>query len=139
MPQDAISDQDIANCFAVIKELRPHLKQENFVETIRYMEEEGYRLVFIEDNNEVVSVAGYRISTCLFKGKNLYIDDLVTANKARSKGYGERLITHLQEKAVNEKCHFYCLDSGTHRGEAHKFYFTQGFTIASYHFSKQLS
>ena len=32
----------------------------------------------------------------------------------------------------------YHLDSGTQRGEAHKFYFNQGFTITSYHFSEQL-
>ncbi len=71
-------------------------------------------------------------------GKHLYVDDLVTSKGARSQGYGEKMVTWLRDKAKNNDCNFYHLDSGTHRGEAHKFYFRQGFTIASYHFSEQL-
>jgi len=137
-PQHAISDDDIENCFDVMQELRPHLKQETFLQTIRHMKEEGYQLAFIKDKGEIVSIAGYWISTSLSKGKHLYVNDLVTANKFRSKGYGEALIDWLQERANDTNCSSYCLDSGTHRGQAHKFYFQQGFTIASYHFSKTL-
>ena len=71
-------------------------------------------------------------------GKNLYVDDLVTTSKARSMAYGEKLMAWLQEEATKESCQVFHLDSGTHRGQAHKFYFQQGLTIASYHFSKSL-
>jgi len=72
-------------------------------------------------------------------GKHLYIDDLVTAESQRSKGYGETLVRWLRELAIKEGCTYLHLDSGTHRGRAHKFYFEQGFTIASYHFSEELN
>lgn len=137
--QHAIKDQDIESCFEVMQELRPHLQQKTFLATIRHMEKEGYKLIFIKNNGEVVSVAGYRITTNLFINKNLYVDDLVTASKARSMGYGEKLLAWLQEEAIKENCQVLRLDSGTHRGQAHKFYFQQGLTIASYHFSKDLS
>jgi GNAT superfamily N-acetyltransferase len=71
-------------------------------------------------------------------GKSLYIDDLVTAEHHRSKGYGKRLMAGLKEMAKRQGCKFWHLDSGTHRHKAHKFYFSQGFHIASYHFSQKL-
>jgi len=139
VPKDATSDAEIEDCFDVMSELRTHLKREEFLETIRLMESEGFRLAYIEDNGDVVAVAGYRIYTNLFLGKNLYVDDLVTYASVRSKGYGEALIQWLRDKARDAGCRSYHLDSGTQRGRAHKFYFEQGFTITSYHFSEQLT
>ena len=63
---------------------------------------------------------------------------LVTSASARSKGYGKEMLDWLRDKARAAGCLAYHLDSGTQRGEAHKFYFNQGFTITSYHFSEQL-
>lgn len=139
MPKNAETDAEIQDCFSVMSELRTHLKRNNFLATVRHMESEGFRLAYIEDAGEVVAVAGYRIYTNLFMGKNLYVDDLVTSANARSRGYGEQLIDWLRDKAKKSGCKAYHLDSGTARGQAHKFYFNQGFTITSYHFSEQLS
>ena len=121
-----------------MSELRPHLKKDEFLSMIRQMASDGYRMAYIRENNEVVAVAGYRIYTNLALGKHLYLDDLVTSTQARSRGYGEVLIQWLRETAKSAGCQVFHLDSGTHRGRAHKFYFKHGFTIASYHFSKEL-
>lgn len=72
-------------------------------------------------------------------GKHLYIDDLMSSEKQRSKGYGEKLMAWLRVLAKVENCSYLHLDSGAHRGSAHKFYFKQGLTIASYHFSEKLN
>lgn len=138
MPKIVKTDNEIDQCFDVMVELRAHLHKETFLPTIRDMESEGYRLAYIQDDKKVVAVAGYRIYRNLFMGKHLYIDDLVTADAERSKGYGQQLIRWLRDIAVSEDCQFFHLDSGTHRGRAHKFYFEQGLTIASYHFSETL-
>ena len=122
-----------------MSELRTKLRKSDFLKTIRHMETEGYRLAYIEEKGKVVSVAGYRIYTNLFMGKNLYVDDLVTSETVRSKGYGEQMVEWLRNVARQEGCKVYHLDSGTHRSAAHKFYFRQGFTIASYHFSEELN
>jgi len=139
VPKIAITDKEIEKCFAVMSELRTHLVKGTFMNTVRDMETDGYKLAFIEDSGVVVAVAGYRIYTNLFMGKHLYVDDLVTSEKIRSNGYGEKMINWLREVAINNQCHYYHLDSGTQRDQAHKFYFKQGFTIASFHFSEQLS
>lgn len=138
MPKRATTDQQIKDCFAVLAELRPHLQQGEFLSTVRSMEKEGYRLASITDNGEVVAVAGYRISSNLFMGRHLYVDDLVTTETVRSRGYGGRLLSWLREQAEAENCKVLHLDSGTQRPDAHKFYFREGLHIASFHFSQAL-
>lgn len=139
MIKQAITDKEIEKCFDVMVVLRTHLKSDEFLSSVRHMETEGYKLAFVEDKGKVVAVAGYRIYTNLFMGKHLYIDDLVTLENIRSQGFGEQLVKWLRNVARKENCNYFHLDSGTHRSKAHKFYFKQGFSIASYHFSEQLN
>jgi Acetyltransferase (GNAT) family len=139
MPKQAITDEEIGLCFKVMSELRTHLLENEFLSTIRFMESEGYKLAYIEENGKVVSVAGYRIYTNLFMGKHLYVDDLVTSASGRSRGHGETMIKWLRKLAIESDCKFFHLDSGTQREQAHKFYFRHGLAIASYHFSEQLN
>ncbi len=136
--KDAKTDQDIEKYFAVMSELRTHLNRGDFVRTVREMEADGYRLAFIEDEGEVVAVAGYRVYSNLFMGRNLYVDDLVTSERARSRGFGELMLNCLREKARAAGCNFFRLDSGTARAQAHKFYFNQGFSISAFSFSEPL-
>ena len=67
-------------------------------------------------------------------GKVIYVDDLVTAQGMRSRGYGETLLDWLYELAKSTGCMALELDSGTHRAEAHRFYFRERMTITSFHF-----
>lgn len=138
MPAHAESDEEIKRCFHVMAELRTHLRDDSFLSLVRHMELEGYRLAYIEENQEVVAVAGYRIQTKLFMGKNLYVDDLVTSERHRSRRHGEGMLAWLRTIAVDNGCKYIHLDSGTQRHRAHRFYFQQGLHIASYHFSEAL-
>ena len=138
-PKDAKTDLDIQNCFDVMSELRTHLNREEFLETVRGMEQDGYCLAFIEEEDRVVAAAGYRIHSTLFMGKHLYVDDLVTSERVRSKGYGKLLLDWLRDKARSADCQYFRLDSGTARSQAHKFYFNQGFSIGAFSFSERLA
>lgn len=138
MPRVAETDDEIKNCFAVMSELRPHLEEGKFLDTVRAMEKDGFRLAFIEDGGEVVCVGGYRISSNLAFGKNLYVDDLSTGEKHRSKGYGEQMLQWLRAEAKQQGCNILHLDSGTQRKRAHKFYLCQGLHIASFHFGEEI-
>lgn len=138
MPKIAVTNQELEMCFDVMTELRPHLTKSLYLSRVREAQKQGYQLAFLKDAGSVVAVAGYRIGTNLFMGKNLYVDDLVTCAKARSEGYGEALINWLRDTAQKSGCEVLHLDSGTQRDQAHKFYFKQGLSIASYHFSQKL-
>ena len=86
IPKNAKSDLEIERCFDVMSELRTHLERDQFLETVRDMELQGFQLVYLEEDER--AVAGYRIAKNLFLGKHQYIDDLVTSKKIRSRGYG---------------------------------------------------
>ncbi len=133
-PREARSDAEILGCFAVMQELRPALKNEEFVQTIRRQENEGYRLAMLEDESRVTTVAGFRVQHMLVTGKTMYVDDLVTAMTARSLGHGKVMLQWLMMTARAEGCASFSLDSGTHRQDAHAFYLRERLRITSFHF-----
>ncbi|HEY8253149.1 MAG TPA: GNAT family N-acetyltransferase [Rhizomicrobium sp.] len=136
----ADSDADLRRCFPVIRQLRTHFDQEEtFVaQARRQMANERWRLAFVEDEGEVVALAGFRLLECLATGKTLYVDDLVTREDRRSKGHGETLMRWLETRARTAGCQTFSLDSGTQRTAAHRFYFRTGMTISSFHFAKKI-
>ncbi|MBB3168915.1 GNAT family N-acetyltransferase [Simiduia aestuariiviva] len=134
----AASDAEIQACLPVMRQLRPHLIADRFVPLVRQMQSEGFQLAMAQAENQVVAVAGFRITTNLHHGKNLYVDDLVTDAACRSQGYGEEMVAWLEAFGKVQGCVTLHLDSGCQRDQAHKFYFSQGFTIASFHFVKSL-
>jgi GNAT superfamily N-acetyltransferase len=134
----ATTDEEIADCYEVMAGLRPHIVREQWVTLVRALETDGYRLACIRDAGRPVAVAGYRISTNLFYGKHLYVDDLVTADSARSRGFGKALLAWLRALAVENDCDAFHLDSGVQRKRAHAFYLREGMELSSHHFSVRL-
>lgn len=131
----ANTPDEIRKCFPVMRELRTHVtSEEEFVERILRQQKEGYQLAFLESNGEVCAAAGYRFLESLFSGKNLYVDDLVTRAKDRSRGFGGELIDWLVKQAREQGCETLELDSGVQRFDAHRFYFSKRMSISSYHF-----
>jgi GNAT superfamily N-acetyltransferase len=129
---------EIERCFPVIHQLRPMLKAEDFVSQVQVQQREGYQLAFVEDEGVVISVAGFRVQNILWSGKTLYVDDLITDETHRSKGYGESMLKGLIALAQGAGCDTFALDSGVHRQEAHAFYFRQGLRITDFHFQLPL-
>jgi hypothetical protein len=75
------SPQDLRACLPLMRELRPHLKNEaDFVERVSRMRADGYRLLAAMDHGQAVALAGYRVQENLIYGRFLYVDDLVVAD-----------------------------------------------------------
>jgi GNAT superfamily N-acetyltransferase len=122
----------------VIRELRTELSDEEFRARYAAGHERGYRIAAVFDGDECRAAAGYRLFTNFVDGKHLYIDDLVTAKRWRSHGYGRLLNKYLMELARKERCACIKLDSGVQRRDAHRFYFRERYTITSFHFKQAL-
>lgn len=138
MVEHVETDDAIASCYDVMAELRPHVSRAEFLPLVRAMQADGLRLVCIRADGRVVAVAGYRLSSNLFYGKHLYVDDLVTSDSERSKGYGKEMLAWLRALAVANDCDAFHLDSGVQRKRAHQFYLREGLELSSYHFSERL-
>jgi GNAT superfamily N-acetyltransferase len=135
----AIAIQEISDCFPVMQELRAHLELNSFIAQIqRQQQQDRYQLVYLQVDRVVRAVAGFRILENLAWGKFLYVDDLVTAAKARSQGYGAELFTWLEDYARSHNCQQLTLDSGVQRFAAHRFYLTRRMEITSHHFTLKL-
>lgn len=135
----AKSDEEIAICYPVMHELRPHVAEREFVSRVRRQEASGYKLAYVLEGGEAVAVAGYRIGENLAWGRFLYVDDLVTRSSQRSHGYGAALLSWLMTQAAEAGCQQVHLDSGVHRTDAHRFYDRQGMERASVHFRKVIA
>ena len=133
--QRAVSDEEIRRCHPVMAGLRPHLDPDRFLASVRRMEPHGFHLIFIEEGGAVTAVAGYRITEMLRTGLMLEVDDLVTTDAARSRGFGAALLDWMTAEARRTGCSVLELDSATHRHEAHRFYFRERLHILAYHFS----
>ncbi len=135
----ATTDSEIAGCYPVLRELRPHIAEDELLSRVRSQEKTGYRLGFLEQPYGVVAVAGFRISENLAWGRFLYVDDLVTLSSHRSKGFGACLLSWLQDFSVREGCAQMHLDSGIQRKQAHSFYEREGMTISCFHFVQDIA
>ncbi len=138
MFQLAQTDEEIEGCYPVLSQLRTNIGKAEFLRRIKMQMKKGYHLAYIEDESVIFSVAGFRLGECLAWGRYVYVEDLVSEQKARSKGYGQRLLHELIRFAKARNCGEIHLDSGVQRFEAHKFYLREGMKISSHHFSLKL-
>ena len=136
--REAEKREEIARCFDVIRELRPHLEPASFVGQVLRQQAQGYRLAFLEEAGAVQACAGFRISENLAWGKFMYVDDLVTAASVRSRGFGGELFDWLVAQARATGCAQFQLDSGVQRFAAHRFYLAKRMEITSHHFGLKL-
>ena len=135
----ATTGPEILRVHPVMRELRLHHTDERaFVRQVQKQMREGFRLVYLESDGEVRAAGGYRILEMLFSGRTLYVDDLVTREADRSKGFGGKLFDWLVEEARREGYKTFSLDSGVQRHDAHHFYLMKRMKIDSHHFSLKL-
>jgi ribosomal protein S18 acetylase RimI-like enzyme len=135
----AESDDALAACFGVMRQLRPHLVDAaSFVAQVRRQAAHGFRVLALWQGELAVACAGYRVSENLVRGRHLYVDDLVTDAAVRSHGHGDLLFDALVAEARRQDCRWLVLDSGLENGAAHRFYFRRRLTIAAFRFALPL-
>ena len=131
-------DQRLDEVWAVLSELRPGLSTDEFSTRYRDSWEQGLRITAAYVEGRCLGVAGWRRVTSFAYGSHVYVDDLVTAADARSTGVGRQLLAMIEARAASEGCRVVRLDSGVQRHGAHRFYFREGYRIASHHFVKEV-
>lgn len=133
------TDAEVEAVWPIINQLRDHLDFETFKQ--RYLsiyEGNNYRIVTVQVDGDIRGAAGFRWYENLYCGDSLYIDDLVTADAWRSKGYGRILVKYLEEVAISIGASAIRLDSAIEREDAHRFYEREGFKFTSKHFMRVL-
>ena len=129
------TDEDILHARDVMRQLRPSIAEDAYLATVRRMMEAGYRQVALFDDGQARAVAGFRIFEMLYTGgPALYVDDLNTDERVRSRGHGRALLEWLKNEARAKGCTQMHLDSGVQPESAHSFYFREGLGVICFHF-----
>ncbi|CAM4425179.1 GNAT family N-acetyltransferase [Paenibacillus tarimensis] len=138
--QELKSAEEIKQSYGVMNQLRTDLTEEQYLDLYGRMAGEGYRLMALfDEEDKLVSLAGFSILTNLYYYKHIWVYDLITDQAARSMGYGEKLLVHLEQLAKENGCYCIALSSGFPRKDAHRFYETRaGYSKESYVFKKVL-
>jgi len=131
----AESDTQLESVSGVLLQLRTAFTKKELLAQIKEQKQHGYQIAYVESEGEVLCVAGFVVGTKLAWGKHIYVDDLVTAERHRSRGAGAKMLEWLKSYARDLDCRELHLDSGVQRFGAHRFYLREGFDIASHHFS----
>jgi GNAT superfamily N-acetyltransferase len=138
--QPLITPDEIKQAHETIQFLRPALRDVDlFAQNVQKQFNEGYRFIGIEHEGKIVACSGFRILNTLAWGKIVYIDDLVTHEAHRGKGYALSLLDYIQKFARENGCGEIHLDSGYMRNTAHKVYLNYGFILATHHFSLKVN
>jgi GNAT superfamily N-acetyltransferase len=128
----------LAQTESLHRQLRPALPIE-YQAYMRLMFSEGAHMVVLHEAAVPKAIAVYRIHQTTYCGRRFYIDDLVTIETERSRGFGAALLHWCEEEARAKGCDTFTLDSGVQRMAAHRFYFRHDMAITAFNFSKSLS
>jgi len=133
-----LSEDALNRAESVHRQLRPKLP-EAYADKMRRVFAQGGRMLVAEVDGVVRGVAVWRCYENTANGRFVYVDDLISDETYRSKGVGKALLDKCREIAVDQHCQMLTLDSGTHRTQAHKFYFREQMTISAFHFVESLN
>jgi GNAT superfamily N-acetyltransferase len=106
----------------VMVQLRTHLDEDDYLDYMREMTADGYRLFAASVDGEVVALAGVGVEVNMYDGRHAWVYDLVTDADRRSEGHGLALLSFVDEWAAGNGCDLVALSSGIEREDAHRFY-----------------
>jgi GNAT superfamily N-acetyltransferase len=103
--------EDVPAMFELIKELALYEKApEQVTNTIEQMYLDGFGenpifgSIVSEVDSEIVGMALYYYRYSTWKGKRLYLEDLIVSETMRGRGLGEKLLDAIIEKARQTAC-----------------------------------
>ncbi|PJO45560.1 GNAT family N-acetyltransferase [Lysinibacillus xylanilyticus] len=133
------SQQEWIEAYPVMAQLRTELTLEKYLLLLKEMTQDGYLLFALYENMQIVAVAGFSWRVNFYSERHIFVYDLVTDMKYRSRGYGEKLLNYLHQWGKENGAHYIALESGIQRTSAHRFYEDRlGYEKWCYSFRKAL-
>lgn len=134
------SQEEILKTYPIMQQLRTHLDEQAYLDLVMEAKEKDmYRLFSLYDQGEIVAVIGFKPMITLYYGRFVWVCDLVVDHNKRSRGYGEKLLSYVDDWANENEYENIALSSGLQRESAHRFYEEKmAYDKVSYVFKKTL-
>jgi GNAT superfamily N-acetyltransferase len=120
--RELTATDEVSEARELLMQLYEDLSERRFERELPAMREQGYRLFGLYVDDTLCSVAGVTVTTNFANGKHVYLNDLVTDETHRSRGYGAELLRFVERWGEERDCATVKLITGSDREEAHEFY-----------------
>ncbi|MCL1844329.1 MAG: GNAT family N-acetyltransferase [Defluviitaleaceae bacterium] len=135
-----LTPSDLREAYPLVRQLRPHLSEGEFIETATEMISQGYTPVALfdgaGDGEKISAYAGYAELLNLYYGRHIWIYELVVDENERGKGLGKILLSHIEKIACEKKLNCIALSSGVQKESAHRFYAKNEYEKVSFVYKK---
>lgn len=131
-------EKEMIAVFSLIKQLNPDLKISSYKKYLQEMLKNGYRMVGAFEDDTCVGLSGFWISTKIYSGKYLEVDNFIVDKAHRSKKIGSKLCKWMEQTARKNNCETLMLDAYAENIPAHKFYYREGYYVRGFHFLKKV-
>jgi len=91
-----------------------------------------YKCFGLFEGDHLIAVSSCWLTTRLYSGKQLELDNVIVDGKYQSKGIGNMLLNKIETWAKSIDCKTIELNTYVTNGRSHKFYYNQGFEISGY-------
>jgi ribosomal protein S18 acetylase RimI-like enzyme len=129
MPKERLSigyaemASEIGECWPLMRQLRPHLdSSQALVDQVIRQSAQGYKILVLRLDDEIVALAGLRRQENMIFGDHIYVDDLVTNEKVRGRGYGTKVIEAVEQECAAAGLSTFVLDTALENVDAQRFY-----------------
>jgi ribosomal protein S18 acetylase RimI-like enzyme len=131
---------EMDTAYSLVIQLSPKITHEAYTQYIADMVKSGYfQVIVLNEENKPVAVSGIWISTKIYSGKYMEMDNVVVDANYRSAGLGKLLYEYCLNLAKENNCQVIMLDAYVENERAHSFYMKKGFIKRGYHFLKWLN
>ena len=125
--------------YPLIRQLSPGVTEERYVHFLDDMLAHGYRMAAVFENDVCIGLSGFWVSTKIYSGRYMELDNVVIDAAHRSRGIGKMLYDFLLDIALREGCEIIMLDAYLENEKAHAFYEREGFVKRGYHFLNRIA
>lgn len=130
---------DMLPLWLLLQQLNPNVTESYLDSVLDDMIAHGYTMITIWDDDTCMGLSGIWVSTKIYSGKYLEMDNVVIDHNYRSRGIGTLLTDYIIQYAREKGCTTMMLDAYLENDKAHAFYERVGFVRRGYHFIKSLN
>ncbi len=131
--------QEIIPTLSLLNQMYPGITPQEYRKAIEEMtQNNGYKMLAVYSEGELVAICGFWILRMFYCGKYLQISNLVVDENCRSQNIGAKILEYFENYAKDQGCDHITLDSYIDNTRSHEFFKKQGFYVRGLHFMKKI-